>query len=282
MKKANKILLILSLILCLIGGVVFGVGCWAGGIDDVHDLTKQQITHYDQEKTPLDAFTKMDVDFKYVDLEILPSDDDRAYLEYHIDAPDDLAPLTATVENDTLQLSDWPGEIYDDIDTPLKLLDSLLYDSDRNPIQEMHVILYLPSATLDRCTITGGAGDMDIRSLNTKDLSLTLSVGDLSLTDCSLAGSTIDLDIGDLTARGLTLSDDNRITLSTGEASLDLANSDTLAIDAKTQSGEINLDDRYTGGALRESDGESQFVQKPDGASGSLTLTVDLDDISLT
>lgn len=283
MKKANKILLLLSLLLCLIGGVIFGIGSWAGGVDALHELRGNRTQSYDQDKTPLDTFTKIDANLNYADLTIRPSDDDKAYLEYHIDGPSNIKPLTATVKDDTLHLADWYsdegyGYIHYNV---LDLLDQLLADDQRIPMQEARAILYLPQSALADCSIDSDTGNLDIDGLTADTLSLKLGAGDLALANCIFADSDISVEIGDLTAEGLTLSGENTISTETGSITLGLANPDALTIDATSEIGEIDLSDRYTSGALRETYDGSRFTQKPQNATGQLTLNAEIDNISL-
>ena len=81
MKKLNKILLTLSLVLCLGGGLLIGIGAFAGGIDEAQEIAGARMQHYDQEKTQLDEFSALDVDLAICDMEIRPSNDEHAYLE---------------------------------------------------------------------------------------------------------------------------------------------------------------------------------------------------------
>ena len=78
MKKLNKILLTLSLVLCLGGGLLIGIGAFAGGIDEAQEIAGARMQHYDQEKTQLDEFSAIDAELAICNLEIRPSDDEHA------------------------------------------------------------------------------------------------------------------------------------------------------------------------------------------------------------
>lgn len=281
MKKLNKILLILSLALCLGGGVLLAAGAFAGGINDAQDIAGTRTRTFSQEKTQLDPFTAIEADLSISDLDIRPSGDDHAYLEYHIDAPVDSNPLDVTVQNNVLVLRDW----YDTKNIGVSqvvanVLGWLPYSGHRS-LDESSTILYLPQATLERCAIDLDLGELSIDGLNANAVDLSLSVGSLKLSNSTFGGSDIDLDLGDITADNMTLTGDNSISLSTGSLSLNLANPDALNISADTDLGTVHVASRYTGNLYGDAGDSSRFSQTRANASGSLTLSADLGDITL-
>lgn len=282
MKQLNKILLILSLALCLSGGVLLAVGAFAGGINDAQEIAGTRTRTYNQEKTQLDAFTAIEADLSLSDLEIRPSGDDHAYLEYHIDAPVDSTPLEATVKNNVLTLHDWVDTNNTGISQVVGNVLGWLPYGEHRTLDESSIILYLPQSALERCDIDMDLGELSIDGLNANAIDLSLSVGNLGLSNCAFASSDIDLDLGDITADNMTLTGENSMSLSTGDLILGLTNSDTLNINADVDLGSINVTDRYLGGfSSDDSDSGSHFNQTSDNASGSLTLYADLGDITL-
>lgn len=276
MKKLNRILLVLSLALCLVGGVLLAVGAFAGGIDDAQEIAGTRTRTYSQEKTQLEDFTTIDVDLALLDLEIRPSGDDHAYLEYHIDAPLDRQPLEAAVHNQVLTLRDWREDESNDVTPSVSNLLSWLPYGEQRSINNSEAILYLPATTFARCTIDMDLGELTIDGLNASALDLSLSVGNLTLKNCTFAGSDIDLDLGDANGDNISLTGSNTITLSTGDLSFKLTNPDALNINADTDIGDVNTNDRYNGNLS-----DNHFSQTSDNAAGSLTLSADLGDITL-
>lgn len=281
MKKLNKILLILSLALCLGGGVLLAVSAFAGGISDAQELSGTRTRTYNQEKTLLDPFTAIDADLSLSDLEIRPSGDDHAYLEYHIDAPVDSNPLEATVKDDVLTLSDWVDTNNTGISQVVGNVLSWLPYGEHRTLDKNSTILYLPQSTLERCDIDLDLGELSIDGLNAKAVDLSLSVGSLSLANCIFAGSDIDLDLGDISANNITLSGENSISLSTGDLTLGLTNPDALNINANVDLGTVHVASRYTGSLYGDNSDSSHYSQTRDNASGSLTLSASLGDITL-
>lgn len=282
MKQLNKILLILSLALCLSGGVLLAVGAFTGGINDAQEIAGTRTRTYNQEKTQLEAFTAIEADLSLSDLEVRPSGDDHAYLEYHIDAPVDSTPLEATVKNNVLTLHDWSDTNNTGISQVVGNVLGWLPYGEHRTLDESSIILYLPQSTLERCDIDMDLGELSIDGLNANAVDLSLSVGNLSLANCAFASSDIDLDLGDITADNMTLTGENSMSLSTGDLTLGLTNPDALNINADVDLGSINVTDRYLGG-FSSDDGDSgnHFNQTRENASGSLTLSANLGDITL-
>lgn len=276
MKKLNKILLILSLALCLGGGVLLAVGAFAGGIDDAQEIAGTRTRTYNQEKTQLDAFTAIEADLSLSDLEVRPSGDDHAYLEYHIDVPINSTPLEATVKNNVLTLRDWVDTNNTGISQVVGNVLGWLPYGEHRTLDESSIILYLPQRALERCDIDMDLGELSIDGLNANVVDLSLSVGDLSLANCTFASSDIDLDLGNANGDNISMTGDNSVSLSTGDLSFKLTNPDALNINADTDMGDVNTNDRYTGNLI-----DSHFNQTSDNASGSLTLYANLGDITL-
>lgn len=276
MKKLNKILLILSLALCLGGGVLLAVGAFAGGINDAQEIAGTRTRTYNQEKTQLEAFTAIEADLSLSDLEVRPSGDDHAYLEYHIDVPINSTPLEATVKNNVLTLRDWVDTNNTGISQVVGNVLGWLPYGEHRTLDESSIILYLPQRALERCDIDMDLGELSIDGLNANTVDLSLSVGNLSLANCTFASSDIDLDLGDANGDNISMTGDNSVSLSTGDLSFKLTNPDALNINADTDMGDVNTNDRYTGNLI-----DSHFNQTSDNASGSLTLYANLGDITL-
>lgn len=281
MKTLNKILLILSLVLCLVGGAILGLSAWAGGIDEAQEIAGTHVKSYDQEKTKLDEFSALNADLNVADLEIRSSDDEHSWLEYHVTAAAETDPIAATVENGTLTLCDNDETTVTGSHLGENAIDLLnwLPDEDRAP-WESRIILYLPAQTLTRCDLDLDLGNLAIDGLTANSFDCSLAVGSLNLSNCTLTDSDIDLDIGEFEGTALTFGGENSISLSTGSMSLYLANAEALQIDADAALGDITTSERYLG-STREDTGEAHFSQIPAVSDGSLDLNADLGSITL-
>lgn len=285
MKKLNKILLILSLVLCLGGGLLIGVGAFAGGIDEAQEIAGARMQHYDQEKTQLDEFSAIDAELAICNLEIRPSDDEHAYLEYHIEGTREKAPLHVSVENDVLQLRDENYTIsHSNVEQILTGFLWLLPDAERESYADGgSVILYLPQTTYDSVQLTLAMGDLSIDGLQAARFNADIALGSLDLANTALGQSKIDLALGTLTGDNLTFNGVATIEVSTGNAELTLSpeSSNGLLIDANTDMGNITAPESY-GGDLLDTDDvvANHYRRTPQGTpTGSLTINADMGEI---
>ena len=284
MKKLNKILLILSLVLCFGGGLLLAIGAWAGGIDDAQEIADVRTQRYDQEKTQLDDFTALDADLSICSMEIRPSDDDHAYLEYHIDGSIGRAPLHVSVEDNVLKLRDENNTITrSNIEQILTSFLWLLPDAEREPYIDSNIILYLPETSFDSVHLELDMGELSVDSLQAAQFTADLAMGSLNLTGTTLGQSDIDLDMGTLSGDALTFNDNAIIDLSMGNAEITLSpeSSAGLLIDANTNMGEISAPDSLGGNLLDTDDVvANHFRRTPQGTpTGSLTINADMGEI---
>lgn len=284
MKKLNKILLTLSLVLCLGGGLLIGIGAFAGGIDEAQEIAGARMQHYDQEKTQLDEFSAIDAELAICNLEIRPSDDEHAYLEYHIEGTREKAPLHVSVENGVLQLRDENYTIsHSNVEQILTGFLWLLPDAKREPYIDGSIILYQPETSFDNVHLELDMGELTVDRLQAAQFTADLAMGSLNLTGTTLGQSKIDLDMGTFTGSALTFNGDNIIELNTGNAELALSpeSSASLLIDANTDMGDISAPDSLGGNLLDTDDVvANHFRRTPQGTpTGSLTINADMGEI---
>ena len=285
MKKLNKILLTLSLVLCLGGGLLIGIGAFAGGIDEAQEIAGARMQHYDQEKTQLDEFSAIDAELAICNLEIRPSDDEHAYLEYHIEGTREKAPLHVSVENDVLQLRDENYTIsHSNVEQILTGFLWLLPDAERESYADGGgIILNLPPSTLTSVQLTLAMGDLSIDGLQASQFAADIALGSLDLTNTTLGLSEIDLAMGTLTGDNLTFNGVATIEVSTGNAELTLSpeSSNGLLIDATTDMGDISAPESL-GGILLDTDDvvANHYRRTPQGTpTGNLTINADMGEI---
>lgn len=285
MKKLNKILLILSLVLCLGGGLLIGIGAFAGGIDEAQEIAGARMQHYDQEKTQLDDFSTLDAELAIANLEIRPSDDEHAYLEYHIEGTREKAPLHVSVENDVLQLRDENYTIsHSNVEQILTGFLWLLPDAERESYADGGgIILYLPPSTLTSVQLTLAMGDLSIDGLQASQFAADIALGSLDLTNTTLGLSEIELAMGTLTGDNLTFNGVATIEVSTGNAELTLSpeSSNGLLIDATTDMGDISAPESLGGNLLDTDDVVANHYRRtPQGTpTGNLSINAEMGEI---
>lgn len=285
MKKLNKILLILSLVLCLGGGLLIGAGAFAGGIDEAQEIAGARMQHYDQDKTQLDELSAIDAELAICNLEIRPSDDEHAYLEYHIEGTREKAPLHVSVENGVLQLRDENYTIsHSNAEQILTGFLWLLPDAERESYADGDgIILYLPPSTLTSVQLTLAMGDLSIDGLQASQFAADIALGSLDLTNTTLGLSEIDLAMGTLTGDNLTFNGVATIEVSTGNAELTLSpeSNDGLLIDATTDMGDISAPESLGGNLLDTDDVVANHYRRtPQGTpTGNLSINAEMGEI---
>lgn len=285
MKKLNKILLILSLVLCLGGGLLIGAGAFAGGIDEAQEIAGARMQHYDQDKTQLDELSAIDAELAICNLEIRPSDDEHAYLEYHIEGTREKAPLYVSVENGVLQLRDENYTIsHSNVEQILTGFLWLLPDAERESYADGGgIILYLPPSTLTNVQLTLAMGDLSIDGLQASQFAADIALGSLDLTNTTLGLSEIDLAMGTLTGDNLTFNGVATIEVSTGNAELTLSpeSSNGLLIDATTDMGDISAPESLGGNLLDTDDVVANHYRRtPQGTpTGNLSINAEMGEI---
>lgn len=285
MKKLNKILLILSLVLCLGGGLLLGVGAWAGGTDDAQEIAGARLSHVDQEKTLLDDFTTIDANLALCSMEIRPSEDEHAYLEYHVESRADSPAFHTSVQNGVLELRDENYTIsHSNVEQILTGFLWLLPDAEREPYSDGgSVILYLPQTTYDSVQLTLAMGDLSIDGLQASQFAADIALGSLDLTNTTLGLSEIDLAMGTLTGDNLTFNGVATIEVSTGNAELTLSpeSSNGLLIDATTDMGDISAPESLGGNLLDTDDVVANHYRRtPQGTpTGNLSINAEMGEI---
>lgn len=285
MKKLNKILLILSLVLCLGGGLLIGAGAFAGGIDEAQEIAGARLSHVDQEKTLLDDFTTIDANLALCSMEIRPSEDEHAYLEYHVESRADSPAFHTSVQNGVLELRDENYTIsHSNVEQILTGFLWLLPDAEREPYSDGgSVILYLPQTTYDSVQLTLAMGDLSIDGLQASQFAADIALGSLDLTNTTLGLSEIDLAMGTLTGDNLTFNGVATIEVSTGNAELTLSpeSSNGLLIDATTNMGDISAPESLGGNLLDTDDViANHYRRTPQGTpTGNLSITAEMGEI---
>lgn len=285
MKKLNKILLILSLVLCLGGGLLIGVGAFAGGIDEAQEIAGARLSHVDQEKTLLDDFTTIDANLALCSMEIRPSEDEHAYLEYHVESRADSPAFHTSVQNGVLELRDENYTIsHSNVEQILTGFLWLLPDAEREPYSDGgSVILYLPPSTLTSVQLTLAMGDLSIDGLQASQFAADIALGSLDLTNTTLGLSEIDLAMGTLTGDNLTFNGVATIEVSTGNAELTLSpeSNDGLLIDATTDMGDISAPESLGGNLLDTDDVVANHYRRtPQGTpTGNLSINAEMGKI---
>ncbi len=258
MKTSTKKLILISSCIVVAGAILLGAGMLLGGRPGVvwnrngigSPYSKSKV--WTLEKTKLDQFSNVDIRIgSYADIQILPSDDDRFYLEYHLDG--DYGEPSCDVRKDTLFL-EHTGDSRR-IGVNFFYFGSMVSGQDI----KTYVTLYIPEdADMGSLHVYNDSGDLSMESLTFGDTELEISYGNVKLRSMNFEDLEADLESGDFKAEELTAQDlllkneygdivlekasvqDADITQESGAMEADELTSVSLAI--KSEYGSVTLD----------------------------------------
>lgn len=293
MNKLARRTLLAAAGLCIAGGILFAVGTGLGGMRflataDLSTIGSPNSSRklYEMDKTKLDDFSRLEADITYMDISILPSEDDSCYLSYQITGSGAENPFQYTIQDGTLTLKEdlsAESQFFVGIDYSFlaRLFTGRVVTDAPDNVSD-NLTLYLPKDKyLDYAAISGGDGDIILHGLQTEQLTLESSYGDLIMSDvnaksgslslgdgdaqmdtvttgqmdfdtsygdvsvnhCSLGTVTFQSSDGDFTSENTTYTGNCSFDLSYGSVSfrLDDSQKETLSMDLKTDYGDISV-----------------------------------------
>ncbi|MBA4701228.1 MAG: DUF4097 family beta strand repeat protein [Ruminococcus sp.] len=272
MSKTSKKIIIISLCLIILGAILTGLGFLLGGYPGLTisrsgiRASADRAQAYKLQKTKLDPFA--DVDLKigyYMDLSILPSDDQNYYIEYLLDG--NCGQPSYRVEKQTFSFyQDSRGIAFLDIGT---------YDLP-NSIQDFYVRLYVPKdKMLGILQIYNDSGNISISNLMADSVDITCEYGDITLEDFACNSAVLKLDSSNAyidTNKIRNLKCDSEY----GDITLLVPkNQDTYTFDISVEYGNIQLPaDTQTGYTVNSEDDIEHYKTK---GTGDNTIQVTLD-----
>lgn len=293
MNKLSKRTLLLAVALCVLGIILFAIGAGTGGIRDLASAgvdnlpSSGSMKEYQMEKTKLDDFDSLNIDVSYMDIHILPSEDDACYLAYNLSGNDRKNPFQYHIENGVLSVKeDLSAEsgffIGIDYSFLAKLADGrVVTDTSANHMEPDQLTLWMPAdKMLSSVVISGGDGDIQADGLTLKQMDLDASYGDVSVRDSSLENVSFHAGDGDFSCDNTVFHGNCQFTLSYGDADFRLEDSQksALSFDLKTSYGEISVSrDIPDGASIGYEDEDVQSYQRTGTAPEDL-LTVECDD----
>lgn len=205
MKRTTKIVLMIGIALCALGGILYGVGRATGGMEKLNDSQTEVLKNDSKretvtlEKENLGDIQRIDGSIADVDLVVKPSEDDSCYLSYNVETRKGKDPVTYSVKDGTLELKEDGGymnSFYVQVD--ISFLSQMTGEKESEEHENL-ITLYLPEdKTLEDCKLALGDGDMNIEKLHSKNMDLTLRSGDLAGKDIEAQTGVISLEDGDL------------------------------------------------------------------------------------
>lgn len=290
MKKATKIALITGIALCIFGGILYGAGRAAGGVEKLNDSKTTKLKNSGRETVVLDReklgeIQSIEGNIADVDLEIKPSEDDSCYLSYNVETRKGKNPVTYSVKDGTLKLKEDEG--YDNsfyVKVDLSFLTGLAVEEHIEDDTNL-IIIYLPEdKLLEDCNISLGDGDMRLEGLHSKNLNLKSESGDVDFDHVELKNAAITLQDGDLRTKELVMTGEVQIQSETGDVDIGLnrEKSGRLAINARTESGDITASSFWEGDLYDDDyDDTAKYERSVKTSSGTLNIKSGDGDITI-
>lgn len=237
MKIDTKKLIPISLLLIVAGAILTGAGMLFGGRPGVsfsrNGITSpyRQSEPYSLEKTKTDSFSNIRLSVESsADIQILPSDDEKFYIEYLLDG--DYAAPSFDVKGDTLTLAQKDrnfGNIY---------FFNFSY-SDRGSTHP-YINLYIPKGQeMKELSVFNDLGNLSVENMSFGNARLKNDYGKVTLKDVTFADMELTLESGSLEAERLS-ADSLLITNEYGDVTLE--DSSAKKADLKLDSGNLEAD----------------------------------------
>lgn len=322
MKRKTKMILIFSVSCIAAGALLTGAGRLWGGSPGFAWTRDSIVTAsssrdpYSMEKTPVDELTSVEINIgSAADISILPSDDEKFYLEYLLDGAYDSPQFEISSGRLTLAQAEGTasGGIF--------LFGSGLNFGSGFGIKDVspYVRLYVPSdSMLSDVSAYSDAGSVEVRDLSAGKASFSASFGDLTLDNCifgsleavtdsgSIEGSDIQTgslvaenDFGSTAFRSTAVTS-ARITASSGDILLEAQELETLegsndfgdtriclsdplssySCNLSTDFGDIILPDNISGGHVSDGFGEGSYTSEGSG-DRQITFTASAGEIEI-
>ncbi|WP_251389509.1 DUF4097 family beta strand repeat-containing protein [Mediterraneibacter agrestimuris] len=201
MKTLTKRILAVSAITAGAGLAIMGIGMGLGGHPGVVFSSSgirssyEESEPYFQKKMQIDAFSNLDLNIdSEADIQILPSDDNKYYVEYLLHG--DYSKPVCKVANDTLTLSQTASREH--------VMTILGFNFRPSETTSPYITLYLPEdTTLKQSDIYNDYGIVEVSGLKSQAVSIDASYGNIILDHISAKDMKLKTDTGTILADAL-------------------------------------------------------------------------------
>lgn len=209
--KITKKLLSVSAILVGSGAILFGIGLLLGGRDylataDLNRFSLKQDKHPKEQKMDkkrLDDFNSIDLTAEIATVIVEPSNDNHAYLSYHITNKNSASNIKYAVEDSTLTINQLLHE--EDYHKGIDLsFINYLFAPEQTTGQQTVITLYLPKNQLQQVDAYIEIGDVTFNQLQAKNADISVELGDLTVNQSTIDTLTTHVEQGRQTARNNT------------------------------------------------------------------------------
>ena len=330
MNKIAKTALMTGTALCVAGVVLSTAGYFAGGKDSTYASDHVYVSGGNSsahknlavmKKEQIDDFTKLNVDFEDLDLDIRTSDDDHYYMEYKLEKNGKKDPLTWEDKDGELTLKESEGgtggyfitydlgvfrthieqtQKEDAVNTVIlyvpekaQLLEAEIqlsdgdFTADQLLCEKMTAQLFDGDLMLDKGVFEKfeaklGDGDLDVKELQcTDNMQLKSESGDVSIKRADLTDGQISLDDGELQMGNSSFNGDMEITSSNGDVSIQMKKSSVDKTNIYLKTTDGDVDTRDLSRGKSSNEEDLSVYENKVGASAP-TLNVNSSDGDIT
>lgn len=282
MSKTVKIVLLIAVIFCLCGGIFVGIGLATGRRSELNNIGNSQYHKYELDKTKLDDFSNLNISLDYLDLEILPSEDEHCYLSYCFYDTSKKNPLSYEIKDNTLTIVEkYVNHRFIQVDFTVL---GRFFINGWDTMDDMNeaVTLYIPKDyMIKKSSITLDAGDLSLNHQEMENGSIHLSYGDADINNVTLKKGKITLDDGELDLNQFS-GDSLEIKSSYGDINANNLTVNTLS--CSIDDGDLNLEHFVTkkASAFSLSYGDAEIgMDKEQLKKTSLNLSTEYGEISI-
>uniref|UniRef100_UPI00403FB6BD DUF4097 family beta strand repeat-containing protein n=1 Tax=Candidatus Enterococcus willemsii TaxID=1857215 RepID=UPI00403FB6BD len=275
----------ISMILIGSGAILFGIGLLLGGRDylataDLNRFGLKQGKHPDiqkMDKKMLDSFDSIVLTAELAKVNIEPSNDNHAYLSYHITNKNSTSNIKYAVADNTLTINQL---LYDEkyhLGIDLSFI-NYLFAPEQTTGQQTAITLYLPKNQLRQIDADVEIGDLAINQLQAENADISVELGDLTFNQSMIDTLTTHVEQGRQTAHNSTF---HQAELSIEQGELALENSELSNSELTTEIGALHLQQStFTNSYFSTETGE--ITSKDTTFIGKNQLTSELGNIELT
>lgn len=234
MKLNKRKLINISLGLMAAGAVLTAIGFAAGGRPGVVLSNKGFVStsEYSKpivfEKKEIGSFKNVNLHLgSYADVKVLPSKDDKFYLEYQLDGS--FSKPTHSISGDTFTFTQKNG-----------IGPFVAFHFESISSDEAYVNLYVPeNTTLNSFTLYNDSGDVSLKGLKSEDTEITIEYGEADIKDCTFDSLSLTVDSGDTKLHNIAA---GSLIFSSEYGSADISNYNGKTAVITMDSGDVNME----------------------------------------
>ena len=238
--KSNRLFKI-SLITLIIGIVFISVGISLGGMEyvkntNINFLSGKKLNKYHKE---INNFKSMNIDFRYSNIEIKSSDDDKYYIEYYAENEQDYT-ISDLDENLNIDDHDNKNKNRKILNLDINFLKNIVINGvPLGNADKSLFILYVPEKKHSKIEINNEYGNVNIDKLNAESLKVNIDFGTLNLSNTTFENVELSNQNGEISVMNSIF--DNMLNIENSKGSIHVKNIKSNTIEINQSMGAIDF-----------------------------------------